>query len=412
MTDFIGTVGNDRLIGGDDNDGFFIEQGGADIVKGDGGDDEIHAGGGFSADDKINGGSGNDVLILDGDYSAGVVFGARTLVGVERLEVATGNDYDLTLSDRSAASSTNPDGKILAISGNDMGVDDHVRIDASALLAGHQLNLSLTGQATADVIGGAGDDTVVFADGGRYDFSGGDGHDTVALYRTITQADHFDGGGGDDALVMLAGQDVALSGAMLESVETLWVTAGDYAIEMRDTAVAAGDLMYIYGGDLEAGQHLAFDGARERDGVFQITGGADSDTLTGGRGGDGIAAGSGDDLITGGGGADVLTGGDGADTFVYRALGDGGTHGQFDLITDLEDVDVIDLSALDAKADKAGDQAFHLVTAFSGHAGQLVMTYDADSDLTSLTVDVNGDAKADMTVQIAGDHHDFAGFVL
>jgi Ca2+-binding RTX toxin-like protein len=410
MTDFIGTSDDDRLIGGGKADSFDISQGGADTIKAGGGGDYIGAGGAFSANDQIDGGAGDDVLVLDGDYSAGLTFGAKTLLHVERMELDSGHSYDLTLADQSAASN---DDSSLSISAVGDRAKEQIHIDASAFQAGHQLEYSDTGAANSTVLGGAGDDTVTFVGSGHFDVTGGDGSDTVALYRDITKYDHFAGGEGDnDTLVMLSGQTSTLTGAMLDNVETLWVYGGDYAITMRDSTVAAGASMHLYAGDLESGQHVAFDGSAERDGTYTITGGADSDTLTGGRGDDSIAAGSGDDVITGGRGGDLLSGEDGADTFIYGALSDSGHHGQFDLITDLDDGDTIDLSALDANTAKAGDQAFHIVTAFSGHAGELVLTYNADSDLTTLAVDVNGDSKADMAVQIAGDHHDFTHFVL
>lgn len=410
MTDFIGGSGDDRLIGRGKPDSFDISQGGADIVKGAGGDDVVMAGGAFGADDRVNGGDGNDTLVLDGDYSAGLVFGDRTLVKVERIELAPGHSYDLTLS--AAAAAGNVD-STLTVNTDGLAADRIVRIDASAFQAGSQLQFTSTSDAASTVTGGAGDDLVVLAGTGRFDVAGGDGSDTVALYRAMTVGDHFDGGAGaNDTLVMLAGQSTTLTGAMVEGLETLWVFGGDFDVSMRDNALAGGAVMHIYGGDLEAGQHLAFDGSRERAGDYTITGGADSDILAGGRGDDSIAAGAGDDRITGGQGADLISGEAGADSFVYDALNQSGHHGLYDLITDLEADDAIDLSAIDARADKAGDQAFHLVAAFTGHAGELALSYDADADVTTLRVDVDGDARADMAVHITGDRQGFDNFVL
>ena len=58
------------------------------------------------------------------------------------------------------------------------------------------------------------------------------------------------------------------------------------------------------------------------------------------------------------------------------------------------------------------DPDLQLVSAFDGHAHELTLSYDAAHDRTSLQADLNGDGKADMTVWISGDHHDFTNFVL
>jgi serralysin len=67
-----------------------------------------------------------------------------------------------------------------------------------------------------------------------------------------------------------------------------------------------------------------------------------------------------------------------------------------------EQFDRIDLSAIDADANTAGDQAFSFVgsAVFSGVAGEL----RAVTSLTNSTVfgDVNGDKVADFAIQVIG----------
>ncbi len=82
-----------------------------------------------------------------------------------------------------------------------------------------------------------------------------------------------------------------------------------------------------------------------------------------------------------------------------------------DVITDLSNEDKIDLKGIDANSKVAGDQAFSLVSAFSGAAGQATWKYDAGHDLTVLSLDVNGDRAADMVVQALGNHADFNSWV-
>lgn len=114
--------------------------------------------------------------------------------------------------------------------------------------------------------------------------------------------------------------------------------------------------------------------------------------------------------MTGGGGADTLSGGKGKDTFVFLALSDSTSKadGQ-DTIEDFlrKQKDVIDLSAIDANADKKNDQAFvlHEGTKFSGKNGDLIFS-DKGAD-TLLRADVDGDRKADFAILVEG-HINFA----
>jgi serralysin len=106
-----------------------------------------------------------------------------------------------------------------------------------------------------------------------------------------------------------------------------------------------------------------------------------------------------------------LTGGTGHDVFAFLGNADS-TIRASDLIMDLESGDRIDLRAIDANDGAPGNQAFHIAGKFTKHAGELVLSYDAGSDRTSVSGDVDGDGRANFTILIAGDHHDFAGFVL
>lgn len=115
--------------------------------------------------------------------------------------------------------------------------------------------------------------------------------------------------------------------------------------------------------------------------------------------------------MTGGGGADTLSGGKGKDTFVFLALTDSTSKadGQ-DTIEDFlhKQRDVIDLSAIDANADKKNDQAFllHEGAKFSGKSGDLIFSDKGDDTL--LRADVDGDRKADFALLVEG-HINFAG---
>lgn len=116
----------------------------------------------------------------------------------------------------------------------------------------------------------------------------------------------------------------------------------------------------------------------------------------------------------GGAGADFLIGGAGADRFVFGAVGDSGAGGR-DRVGDFDRAggDLIDLSRIDADVAAGGDQAFAFVTAFSGRAGQAVLSFDAGANTSTLRLDVNGDGAADFELLISGNAGDGSqGFVL
>jgi Ca2+-binding RTX toxin-like protein len=113
----------------------------------------------------------------------------------------------------------------------------------------------------------------------------------------------------------------------------------------------------------------------------------------------------GGDQLYGLGGRDVLTGGADADTFYYLALSDSGTKASTrDVITDFipGSFDIIDLSAIDANGNAAGDPLFNFIglTPFSGARGELRESFSKGE--TIISGDVNGDGKADFSIALTG----------
>src|SRR5262249_23614003 len=102
--------------------------------------------------------------------------------------------------------------------------------------------------------------------------------------------------------------------------------------------------------------------------------------------------------------ADQLAGGAGADLFVYKAVTESKT-GSIDLITDFAPgQDRIDLSQIDANTKVADNQPFSFIgsNAFHKIAGELRASYAAGTNITSISGDTNGDAKADFEIHLAG----------
>jgi Ca2+-binding RTX toxin-like protein len=132
-----------------------------------------------------------------------------------------------------------------------------------------------------------------------------------------------------------------------------------------------------------------------------LTGDAHANKLTGGAGNDTLVGGGGNDTLTGGAGADRLTGGAGDVNFVYASVSDS-TSAARDLITDFHTGDKIVLSAIDANTALAGRQSFHL-GATPGHAGDVLVSYNAAHNQTTVKLYVNADATADAVIVLTGD---------
>ena len=73
-----------------------------------------------------------------------------------------------------------------------------------------------------------------------------------------------------------------------------------------DALVASGATLTVDGSGLSGTKKLTWDGSAETNGRFNITGGADADTIIGGAGADSITSGSGADSISGGADNDTL----------------------------------------------------------------------------------------------------------
>ncbi|MEH6665666.1 MAG: hypothetical protein V7678_12500 [Brevundimonas sp.] len=66
---------------------------------------------------------------------------------------------------------------------------------------------------------------------------------------------------------------------------------------------------------------------------------------------------------------------------------------------------------MDADVKTDGNQTFTRVDAFSGEAGQLVLTWLPSAGFTLLAMDVDGDGVADMRIVLYGDQSGFDNFL-
>jgi Ca2+-binding RTX toxin-like protein len=244
----------------------------------------------------------------------------------------------------------------------------------------------LWGGSGNDLIGGgAGDDFISGGDGD--DFVGGeDGNDRIS------------GGAGGDRLFGDAGNDLIGGG---EGADGLFGQAGDDFMggEGGDDFLDGGAGVDVLFGD--AGNDVIIGGA----GADRVFGQDGNDTVRGDEGDDYLDGNAGNDVLEGNAGMDQLRGGAGADTFFYNAVSDAApvSTGALEQILDFNQAegDRINISRIDADTTQAGDQAFTLVSAFSGQRGQAVLTTNADGT-TFLALDLDGDRVGDFSVLIFG----------
>lgn len=448
MADFTGTTGDDSLVGAAGDDSFHLEDGGEDIAKGNGGKDTFYLGGTLDSGDRIDGGTGaaQDLVVLDGDYGAGLALGA-SLVEVEMMQLTAGHSYKITdFADVVG---------LRFLLGGELGPDDHLIVDASDApdamdIYSGQGDDTITGTGGNDGIldfggvnllhGGDGDDLFALQGSGRVFGDAGD--DSIWIEPTAAAATaRLNGGKGYDTVLFQS--DVTLTDQSLHSIEAV-VLHGPTSIEFSDGNVRAGGIMAVSSDGMLAGGFV-MDGSQETDGRFavdtsdakggcditggaladRITAGAYEDTIDGGGGDDKIINSGGNDLLQGGDGDDVIHGGRGSgflggasldgglgsdtllgaaklDVFLYHSIADS-TLENPDFIAKLSAKDVVDLSAIDADVTQGGDQAFVLADTFDGHAGELVRTYDSGSNTTTVEGDVDGDGSADFRILVHGD---------
>lgn len=351
--DAFGSWGSSNLVVGDNHANQLLGAADASVLRGLGGADTLIAHGGA---DTLDGGSGVD-------------------------HMTGGAGDDLYYVD-------NVGDVVVEAAGS--GTDEVIS-SVSHTLAAQVENLELTGTAGLSGTGNALDN-VILGNSNANTLSGLDGNDTL------------DGGLGADTLKGGAGDDIYVVERSIDQV----VELADEGLDVVRSSVS-----WTLSANVE---QLVLTGVGDILGVGnelgnRITGNAGANTLKGMAGADTIIGGGGADTISGGDGYDVLTGGDGNDTFVFDTL-TASTVARPDLITDFETGDRLNLSMIDANTKVAGNQAFHVVSAFTGAVGELKVVYDSASDRSTVTFDVNGDGIADGAIAIAGAHTDTTGWLL
>ena len=356
-----GNAGANQLNGND----------GANILSGLGGNDVLD---GRKGIDDLRGGTGDDLYLIDNtreinkslrddgrdqvqtivSYSLGsfqeqlVLRGAAALTG-------TGNDGDNFLRGNDAAN----------VLRGMSGIDVLQGAKGNDQLFGDAGNDQVFGEAGADVLhGGDGDDGLdggtendqLFGDAGSDQLLGHDGADTL------------DGGAGNDFLYGGKGNDVLRGGDGNdflrgdEGTDILEGGAGNDTYEIVDnsdlvkaTLDPGTDDRVLANFDYTLGdnqEHLTFYGTRTSHVGY---GNASNNTLVGSdAAADELRGLAGNDTLVGGGGNDLLVGGDGDDVLRGDAGSDRVEGGNGDDIYEIDDVDVLDKTKVDAGTDSVG----------------------------------------------------------
>lgn len=282
------------------------------------------------------------------------------------------------------------------------GVEYVERGVAETSVTGTMFDDEMRGSGESDTfLGGRGNDSIV-GGGGDDVLTGGVGSDII---RGGTGTDMVRYDGLDSVSINLT-LGVAFAGRdsdRLVSIENVLGSArGDTIIGNRHDNLLYGD----HGADDvfgEAGSDLIFGGS----GTDYLAGGANSDRLFGGSDADYLAGdadddrlfgGIGDDRLNGGADVDTLQGGEGSDVFIFSRAAHSARFAH-DVIVDFEQgIDTIDLIAIDANVNVAGNQAFTFagVARFTKTAGELVLTRQG------IYGDVDGDGQADFGIRFQG----------
>jgi Ca2+-binding RTX toxin-like protein len=364
---------------------------GIEFVSTGGGNDHLLGG---SGSNRFESGAGND--ILDGGAGADILVGG------------TGDDIyyvdnagDTVTEDASAGTDEVRTGLIT--------YSLAVRPNVENLTATSDVNHDFRGNASANVIVGAGgDDFIRLQDGGNDTGIGGSGNDVFLFGSTMDGLDAVDGGAGTDQIALQGGAAFTF-GSGVVGVESIGLLSGSdtrfggpggllhsYVIGTVDSNVAAGALLTVDGAKLLAGEDLTFNGYAETDGSFFIYGGRGVDSLYGGAKNDVFLFGSDGHF----GASDVVNGGvDGIDQLALRgnySL----TFGANQLIG-IESLGI--LSAHDTRYGPLGTNYNYNLTTHDGNvAAGVQMVVDGAKLRGTETLVFNGAAETDGSFHIFG----------
>ncbi|QNU45076.1 M10 family metallopeptidase C-terminal domain-containing protein [Mixta calida] len=298
--------------------------------------------------------------------------------------------------------------------GND-GNDALYGDDGNDLLYGGNGDDMLTGGNGIDTLNGDGGNDRIWGSEGDDLLYGGSGNDTLNGENGNDRLwggegiDILYGGNGNDTLYGENGNDRLYGG---ENDDLLYGGNGNdtlYGENGNDRLYGGENDDLLYGGN--GNDTLYGENGNDRlwggEGADALYGGSGNDILYGENGNDRLEGGAGIDRLYGGGGADKLYGGDGNDLFIFTRASDS-LPALRDLIGDFASGrDKIDLSALDSAA-----HPLHFTSKFTGKLGEMQMLWDVNTHLTHLSLNLTGDSRPDMTIDIAAHPNTRIDFIV
>lgn len=384
-----GGVGGDRLVGGAGNDVFVVS------------DASFGTAASQFYRDSIDGGSGSDTLRFtakNGVKISSAALSANTVTGIETIQFAgyqNASVYSIALDSSFTAHNHDSSGH-LVIADQFSFSARRLIVDASLSASKYGIQVQVNGGGTETLKGGAGADI--------FDYS-----KVVSGHETVTLADTINGGGSSDSILFSEGAHAQL-GTSVAGVELVKVLANSPNATTTEIDLATKGAITINGSALGASDTLVVAGTFDKNaatggtpskvsatGPITIIGGHGADTLIGGLGKDTISGGEGADSILGGQGADVLSGGAGADAFYYTATTDSPPTAR-DTILDFKQADHDTIYFLHTNS--TTPFTFIGDAGFGHHAGEVRAS--AGASTTTVELDVNGDAQADLSIVLKG----------
>ncbi|MTD19702.1 serine 3-dehydrogenase [Pseudomonas sp. CCM 7891] len=180
-----------------------------------------------------------------------------------------------------------------------------------------------------------------------------------------------------------------LTAAQDKFVGCIWDGAGNDTVDM--SGYRANQVI-----NLKAGSFSDVGGLK---GNLSIARGCTIENAVGGSGDDALIGNDTDNRLTGGTGADHLRGGGGADTFGYNLASDSTPENPDTIMDFTSGTDKIDVSGA---MQNANTSTLTFVSGFTGKAGDTFLTYDAQSGMGSVSIDLTGNGKADLMIKSHG----------
>ncbi|MGK5091769.1 calcium-binding protein [Deltaproteobacteria bacterium TL4] len=336
----VGGQGDDSLLGGEGEDVYLFNRGdGDDTIYEESGEDTVTFTDSLNPEEVLVQREGNDLVLKIKGTEDRIVLGGWITEELRRVE-------NVTFSDGTRWDVNDLISKSIAIAGTEN--DDYLTGTLlSDQLHGHDGQDTLEGGKGDDLLeGGKGNDVLQGGEGADiYQFSRGDGHDTLSdqegsnvlvLGADINQDQLFFVKRGDDLHIYIKNSDGLLSSDQITLPQ--WFIEEQHSlsqIQLQDGTVLETSTLqpHLIEGtaenDILQGESQD-DFIKGMEGDDTISGGSGNDRLEGDSGQDLMSGGEGDDFLTGGLGNDQLEGGSGADTYTIK-LGDG-----HDIISDSE----------------------------------------------------------------------------